>query len=84
MRRIIDITSAQRIVVNVLDLLSYHFVRLKDFRVTCFLPQLMRLIRFVPQFIELKFLQQCFVAFFLHPFDDGRRGEGFELANAFG
>ena len=67
MRWIIHISPAQRIVVNVLDFLPHHVVRLDHLRVTSFLPQLMRLINFVPQFIEPQLLQQRFVSFFPHP-----------------
>ena len=84
MRRIIHLSATQRIVVNVLDFLPHHVLRLDRLRVTSFLPQLMRLINFVPRFIESQLVQKRFVSFFLHPFDDRGRREGFELADALG
>ncbi len=81
MSRIIHISTPQWIVVDVLNLLPHHLVRLDNFRVTTFLPKLMGLIDFVSELVESQFLQKRFVTFFLHPLDDGGRCEGFELSD---
>ena len=80
---IIDVASAQRIVMNVLDLLPHNLFRLDRLRMTSFLPQLAGLIDLVLKLVELQFLKQRPELSLLHLSDDRGSREGLELADAF-
>ena len=58
MNGIINITSPDRVVVNVLNLLPHHRLCFDHFRVAALLPKLMLLVRFVFQLVILQLLQQ--------------------------
>lgn len=70
MNRIVDVTTTQRIVVDVLDLLPHHVVRFDDFGMAAFLPYLKVLVDLVPQFVVLQFLKQSLVSHLLHLADN--------------
>ena len=49
---VVNVTSANRVVMNVLDLLPHHLFRFDDLRMTTFLPELVLLIGFVSLFVK--------------------------------
>ena len=82
MQHVGDVTTTQRILVNIFDLLPHLVVGVELLRMIAFLPQLISLARFVAKFVEGKFLKQSGVLALLQCLDNRFRGERFEISDA--
>jgi hypothetical protein len=83
MQRIIDVTTSERIVMDVSELLSHHLIAVNLLRMTALLPKLMRSISFVSRTIEFQLLELRVIVVNRKPIDDLSRGERFEVTYLF-